>query len=214
MAESEATTNGHPKKVKVLVKAYVLMHMFLITNWSLPKPAPAFANGTVKPTVANILRNLGDFILLWNDDIKFGTPLKYYVLSTGSWQYWDMFAPNPANVDYWWDAIVTYKSGKVVEGIYPRIKSLNYFQKYLKERYRKYLERVNTDGTDSWKRPTFAQRIALLAYRDKNDPPVRVQLRRHFRINQSMYDPAPPEYKEFILFDYVVDQDKLQRFSK
>jgi len=84
-------------------------------------------------------------------------------------------------------------------------------EKYVKERYRKFLERMDVDATDSWKRPNFAQRIALLAYKDPRDPPVRVQLRRHFRQMEGMYKPVPKEYTEFILFDYIVDQEKLRK---
>ncbi len=182
----------------------------MILSWSAPPPVPAIQNGSVPPTVANVAAHPVDFALKFNNDVKFNWPLQYYLVSTGLWQYWDMFAPNPANVDLWWDAIVTYQSGKVEVVKYPRMKDLSIPEKYVKERYRKFIERVNNDQEDSWKWPEFAQRMALLGTKDKNDLPVRVQLRRHFREMLGMDKPVPKEYKEYILFDYIVNQTKLR----
>lgn len=184
--------------------------MVMIMSWSLPDPPPAIQNGTLPATPLNVATHFPDFLLLGNEQFK-RLPTRYYLLSTGLWQYWNMFAPNPANTDFWWDAIVTYQSGKVAIMPYPRMKDLGLFEKYFKERYRKYLERMNTDATDNWKRPTFAQRMALLAYRDPKDPPVRVQLRRHYRVMEGMDKPVPEKYTEYILFDYVVDQNRLKK---
>lgn len=201
-----------PKKgVNPLVKVFVLMHMILTLGWSVPPAAPAIASGSIPLTPANFAAHPVDFALQFNDEVKGRWPLSFYLTSTGLWQYWDMFAPNPSNLDIWWDSIVTFKSGKTEVVKYPRMKDLSIGEKYLKERYRKYLERMNNDSTDSWKRPAFAQRMALLAYKDPNDPPVQVQLRRHWREMEGMDKPIPPQYKEFVLFTYYVDQDKLMR---
>lgn len=205
---------GSTREVKPLVKVFVLTHMVLIASWSLPKPAPAVANGAIAPTAANVAMHFTDFFLVANDKLRLAPPVRYFMFSSGLWQYWDMFAPNPANLDLWWDSVVTFQSGKKLVVEYPRMKTMSIWQKYFKERYRKYLERMNTDSTDSYKRPAFAQRMALLSYKDPSDPPVRVQLRRHWRTMEGMHSPVPKEYKEFILFDYVVDQEKLQRDSR
>lgn len=205
MIDEEPQRTVHP-----LVKTFVLMHLLLIAGWSLPAAAPAIRSGSVPPTVNNVLSHPGDFALKLNEDVKNNWPLQYYLTSTGLWQYWDMFAPNPASVDIWWDSIVTYQSGKVQIAKYPRMKELPLVQKYFKERYRKLIERVNNEATDSWKWPEFAQRMALMSTRDRNDLPTRVQLRRHYRELTGMYDPVPEKYTEYILFDYVVNQQKLK----
>src|SRR5882762_5427021 len=102
-----------PKKsVNPFLKAYVLFHMAVILSWALPKPAPAIANGA---------SHFSDFMLAWNEEWKYKSPTKYYLLSTGLWQYWDMFSPNPSNLDIWWDSIVTYRSGKEAVVPYPRM---------------------------------------------------------------------------------------------
>ena len=199
------------KGVNPLIKVFVLFHMLMTLSWSVPPPAPAIANGSIPATPANIAQHPVDFALRANEQFKATSPTSMYLTFTGLWQYWDMFAPNPASVDLWWDAIVTYKSGKVAEEVYPRMKNLPIFQKYFKERYRKYLERMNNDATDSWKRPAFAQRMALLAYKDPNDPPVKIELRRHWREMLGMNEPLPDKYKEYTLFTYYVDQERLKR---
>ncbi|MBS1724575.1 MAG: hypothetical protein JSS66_16660 [Armatimonadetes bacterium] len=204
-----------PKRgVNPVIKVYAFAHMFLILSWSLPPPAPAISNGGIAPTPLNVARNFSDFLLKWNNDFKFNTPFQYYLSSTGLWQYWDMFAPNPSNTDIWYDAIVTFANGQTRIIGYPRMKTLNNWEKYFKERYRKYIERVNTDATDAWKRPAFAQRMALIAYRQTGDMPVQVQLRRHWRMMDGMDKPVPQDYKEFIFFTYLVDQDQVLRDAK
>lgn len=200
-----------PKRVHPLIKVLVLTHMAVIFSWSLPSPAPAIENGTVKPTMENVMRNPGDFFLLGNKIVKFASPTKHYMLWSGTWQSWDMFAPNPAKTDLWYDAIVTYKSGKTAIVPYPRMKSLDTVTKYFKERYRKFTERVNDDRSDAWKRPALAQRMALLAHKDPADPPVEVKLRRHWREIPAMGKEVPKGYREFVFFTYVVDQSKLRR---
>ena len=201
-----------PKRsVYFLVKVFVVFHMVMILSWSAPKAPPAILNGSVPPTPQNVASRWTDFLLAENDKFRFLTPFKYYLLTTGTWQYWDMFAPNPANTDFWWDAVVTYKNGDQKVAVYPRMKDLSISEKYIKERYRKYLERMNNDSTDSWKRPTFAQRMALLAYKDPENPPVRVVLRRHFKQMLGMDKPVPKDYSVFEVFEYVVDQEKLKK---
>lgn len=196
--------------VNPFIKAFVLFHMAITLSWSLPAPSPAFANGSIPATPANVAGHPVEFLLKVNDQAKNYSPLSNYLTTSGLWQYWDMFAPNPANVDLWWDSIITFKSGKTEVFQYPRMKDMTIFQKYFKERYRKYLERMNNDDTDGWKRPAFAQRMALLAYKDPNDPPVTVQLRRHWKVMEGMDKPLWKDYKEYILFTYYVDVDKLK----
>ncbi len=198
------------RKVGALVKVWLVVHVFLITSWSLPHGAPAIENGSVPATVSNVVQNLPDYVYAANDWFKVNSPTRFYLESTGLWQYWDMFAPNPSNVDIWVDAVVTYKDGTQTVGVYPRIKNLPFFWKYIKERYRKYLERSAFDE-DSWTWPDFAQRMALVSYKDPNNPPVHVQLRRHFRIVPDMGTNPPEDYTEYTYFNYYVDLDRLRR---
>ncbi|MBS1714044.1 MAG: hypothetical protein JST30_06870 [Armatimonadetes bacterium] len=208
-----AAVSPKPKKgVNVLIKLFVFWHMFAMLSWSLPNPPNAVANGILPATTENVWKYPVDYALLANAQLHARhAPMYGYMFVSGLWQYWDMFAPNPSDTDLWWDAIVTYESGRVEVFKYPRIYTMPIYEKYFKERYRKYLERVNTDAKDSWKRPAFAQRVALLSYDDPNDPPVEVQLRRHWRTLESMEKGVPEKESEFVLFRYLVDQDKLRK---
>ena len=200
------------RTVNPIVKILVVAHMALILSWSMPNAAPAIANGNIPPTPSNIARNFVDYGLAVNGLLRSAPPVRYFGFSSGLWQYWDMFAPNPANVDLWYDTLVVYKSGRSEVVPYARMKDLSIWAKYFKERYRKYTERIGADA-DAWKRPAFCQRMAYLAYKDPNDPPVRVFLRRHWREMPGMDKPVPQDYTVTQVFEYVVDQAKLKKDS-
>jgi hypothetical protein len=198
------------RDVSPIVKVLVVAHMALVLHWSLPRPAPAVANGMLPPTAANIARHPVQFLLLGNEHARHHSPTRFYLLSTGLWQYWDMFAPNPAHLDYWYDSVVTYQDGSVRTVPYPRMKTSSLWRKFLDERYRKYIERTNNDETDSWKWPAFAQRMALMATTDERNLPVRVVLRRHYRFLAGPGKPEPKEYQTSEFFVWIVDEQRLR----
>lgn len=161
-----------PKGEKVFwpVKLFILFHVVAIVSWVMPEPGKAVQNGVAKGTFSEQL-------MKFNQDWVKKSPTQLYLLSTGLWQSWDMFAPNPANTDMYPDADVTLKSGKVLHYDYPRMYLLNRLEKYQKERYRKFFENANTNVPLY---PAFAKRVAYLVATDPNDPPVKVVLKRHF----------------------------------
>lgn len=182
------------KPVPWWVKALVAFHAFAILMWALPSPPS---------------RPWGSDVLLMYDQRLKDSFLRYYLTTTGFWQYWDMFSPNPADTDIWCDTIVTFKDGTKKLYKYPRMKELSIPVKYFKERYRKFYERVNQDK-NKYLWPTFAQRIALENYRDPNNPPVEVRLRRHFRVIPPPGKPVPKDYTVYEYYVHVVDQRKLR----
>lgn len=152
------------------LKVFILFHVVAITCWSLPKAAPAVLRGEVDARIP-------DRILAFNDRFMKTSIIQPYLLSTGLWQSWDMFSPNPANEDVWEDATVQLRSGAKVHYQYPRMYLLPPVVKYEKERYRKFFEHANTDE-GLW--PYFAQRVAYVAAPDPSDPAVKVTLTRHW----------------------------------
>ncbi len=215
------------RNAPIWLKVWLVFHVIAITIWSLPKSAPGVLSGAVAPKGT-------DWILYVNDVYGRTSPIQQYVLGMGLFQSWDMFAPNPTNRDVWGDALVTYKDGSTKIYQYPRINTENYFWKYVKERYRKYYERANMDSF-SYLWPDFARRIAVNSYDDPNNPPTRVQLRRHYvfvpRIItfpdycESLYvkrghltfddwsppTPPPAPFTESPYYTVDVDQDRLKR---
>jgi hypothetical protein len=179
------------KRVSVFIKIFVVMHLIAIISWCLPpppkgKPGPIDTSTPLK-AVQGAGRVISDGTLYVNNAYVKQSPAKFYLLFTGFWQYWDMFSPNPSNIDFYGTAMITYRDGATKPYNFPRIYTMGVPEKYVSERYRKYYERAHTED-DKWIWPTFAQRVALLNYNNPMNPPVKVVLTRNFyRI------PQPPE---------------------
>ena len=197
---------GTVRTVPAWIKVLVALHVFATLVWALPNPPSEVARGKVQPKATL-------WLLYWNAKyLKVLAPVRAYVLTTGTWQYWDMFAPEPASTDYYCEAEIEYRDGARRPASYPRMADLPIPLKYAKERYRKFYERAGDPTPPSprfW--PPFAQTLALHAYRDKDNPPVVV------RLTQRSRNVAPPGerqetgYKATFYFAYAVDQKRLRQ---
>jgi hypothetical protein len=154
---------------------------------------------TKLPILGRVLVEVGVF----SEDDRFG-----YLYSTGFWQYWNMFSPNPANVDVYMDALVTYQDGTQMQFEYPVMQHLSVWERYFKERYRKFVENVHPDRF-AYKWPSVAQAIAYQSYKGDGNLPKIVTLRRHFKTVLGPDEVQDPEYKEYSFFTYMVDTEKL-----
>jgi hypothetical protein len=199
--------SAEPKRrVHGLVKAFVLIHLVCITSWSLPNPPEGVIRGT-SPAIGS------DHILVWNtQNLKTNRPLNAYLFTTGFWQYWDMFAPDPSNTDIWGDAEIVFRDGSVKRYQYPRIYLEPIPSKIPLERFRKFYERANNDNFRYlW--PQFALRIAYL-HDDRANPPVEVRLRRHWFKIAPPGQPQPKQYNSFVYFVYAVDPKQLDQMRR
>jgi hypothetical protein len=199
-----------PEKAKpnapTWVKVLVGLHVMAVTIWALPDPRPDAISGKRAPIGT-------EWILYWNHQhLKQFQPVRTYTGVTGFWQYWDMFSPNPAQEDIWVDAEVIYKDGTSKIYQYPRMFLLSIPEKFLKERYRKFYERVNSDTTP-YLRSVFAQRIAHLSDNPSN-PPVTVKLRRHWLLIVAPGKPQETKYSDYVYFVHAVDPKKLEQDRK
>lgn len=191
------------------VKVLLLLHLFCITVWALPDPKANQMSGKVVPPIYNV----GDQIRLFNaKNLKTIPPLRAYLFAGGSWQYWDMFSPNPSSTDIWVDAEVIYRDGTKKYFLYPRMYLLPIPQKFLQERFRKFFERANLEGY-SYLWPVFAQRIAFVNDDIKN-PPKTVRLSRHWLQIANPGKVQASTYKTYMYFEYAVDQNRLQQMRK
>ncbi len=197
------------------VKAWVLFHLFMVISWTLPQPPDRVVKNPKPDTVIEAVRDAPNYLLLANKGFK-ETPFRYYLNSTGFWQYWNMFSPNPANTDVWIDAEVEFADGKQMLFKYPRMQDLSLFERYFKERYRKFVENSHSDRF-SFKWPAVAQSIAGQCYSGDGNLPVKVTLRRHFKEIQPLKTFSPPadyvepEYQTYSYFTYMVDTEKIKR---
>lgn len=204
MSPRRGEPSGAEKTAPTWVKALVGFHVFAICVWALPNPPETIVNGVSKPRASQ-------WLLFWNAQyLKTLTPVRCYLFVTGTWQYWDMFSPDPASTDWYGTVDVEYRDGTKRTVPYPRMNDLPIPMKYVKERYRKFYERAHDDGKPIlW--PSFAQAMALRAYTDKANPPVVVRLRRHWLFVSPPGKPQPTKYNEYLYYAYAVDQARLRR---
>jgi hypothetical protein len=202
-------------RVSPWVKAFVAFHIVAITIWAIPNPPEGYMNGRItwklqKDSFPHLAQSLNDGFRLLNKTYLRPSLVKYYDMPTGVWQYWDMFAPNPSDIDWYGDAEVIYRDGTKRIYTYPRMYTSGIVQKYFMERFRKFYERAHDDAY-SYAWPAFAQRVALLATSDPKNPAVEVRLRRHWLQIEPPGKPQPTEYKSAEYFRYPVDDARLQR---
>lgn len=200
---------SEPKKrnAPVWVKVCVGLHLFAITAWALPLPRPEIMQGKAEP-------HASDWLLYYNwRYVRQFPPVYDYLMFTGTWQYWDMFAPNPASTDFYGDAIVVYRNGSEKVWDYPRMEKLSIPLKYMNERYRKFYERVHKSPEEAdsfcylW--PVYGQKVAEMMFSDIDNPPVNVKLRRNWIEIQPPGKPQWTGYRSYVFYTYEVDQKAL-----
>lgn len=158
---------------KWLIHAFVLFHLAAAVVW-------AFTDSPPRTKLERAAR--GRFA--------------FYMFPTGLWQAWDMFAPNPALANVYLEAEVTFRDGSRTMWKFPRMEQLGYWERYRKERYRKWAnERVASAGEGPGgallcnAAARFAARqverpdnpavsVNLVRYRAEIPPPSRQQLAR------------------------------------
>lgn len=200
------------RRVSPWIKAFVAFHIVAITIWAVPDPPEQFLNNPSSwhvdtSSLAAGSRSLNYGLRLFSSMYLKSSIVRLYLLPTGFWQYWDMFAPNPADTDVWCDAVVKYTDGTQKIYQYPRMYDLSIPQKYEEERYRKYYERAHLDKYEYlW--PQFG---LVIAHRMDNpaNPPVEVDLRRHWLVVAPPGQPQPTQYSSYTYFKYIVDPSKL-----
>lgn len=194
-----------PRTVRWPIKAWWLLHVTLITLWCFPHPPPAVREGRAQGGPL-------DSLLAFNDNYVRTGPSRWYIEPFGLWQYWDMFAPDPLKRDYYFDAVLQYQDGTVKTVEFPRIFKMPVPEKYRKERFRKYGERVqDSDYQYLW--PTWAQWMATQATTDRNNPVVALNLQKKVRDilpPSPNIDPNQP-YETTMFHPQMVDQARLFR---
>lgn len=136
----------------------------------------------------------------------------------GLWQGWDMFAPDPLSINTHLDAVVTYKDGSTAKWEAPRMELLSYTQRYQKERYRKWRERVRRDSFAYFHADT-SRFIARQMHSDRANPPVKVELLRHWAmipppIEGRDYQPLPKSFDlthSYAFSQYAVRAEDLDK---
>ena len=164
----------------MLLSAVLAFHLVAITCWCLP--LNSLLPGRIKEAV------------------------RPYMLWTGLFQAWDMFAPEPPRLNFYLEAEITYRDGQKRVWKFPRMQDLGLMERYSKERYRKFAnEHLRVDESALlW--PDAARYVARLN-NDPANPPVLVQLVRYWsdlaiRMPDGSF--TPERWSHFVFYRYPV----------
>jgi hypothetical protein len=76
---------------------------------------------------------------------RFAPTASYYILPLGLWQFWAMFAPDPARDSVTLEAEVIDRDGLRYGFAFPRLADYNWWQGIPRFRYSKYAANISTD---------------------------------------------------------------------
>ena len=150
------------------ITIFVLVHLYIMAFWGMP--ASRFRGYMVQPVYD-------------------------YTIKSGLWHGWDMFSPDPMSINFRLHAQVFFKDGSLEIWEFPRMEKLSLWERYQKERYRKWRERVRQDIYQSvW--DDTARYIARL-HNNPTNPPVRIVLVRQWEsIPPLQFKPGTFELKD------------------
>ncbi|MFM9872353.1 MAG: hypothetical protein ACKVQS_02670 [Fimbriimonadaceae bacterium] len=211
---SESAVEQVEKKrgVHWAIKVWLLFHCFAVITRTIPLPQVEDVKRTEEPGFSPQKLNSAIKVANLNTFRQTSWGIPYYTESLGFWQYWDMFAPNPAQEDIWIDAEIEFADGSKSIEVYPRMYELNLAEKFVSERYRKYRERLGGDEY-AWKWPHTALWFAARAWKNPENPPVRVTMRRQYYLVPK--PPTVPNYKytTYPFYTAVIDQVQLKEMK-
>jgi hypothetical protein len=168
--------------VRSAISVFILFHLVAITCWALP------VNWSLVAGVREITRP--------------------YMLWTGLFQTWDMFAPNPPPTNTYVKAVVITEHHLRVWA-FPRMDQLSFGQRYQKERYRKFLENMLLEQNAPLL-PDVVRHIARF-YNDPSDPPRKVMLIKfQSDITPGSSDQPEPKSKPSDLYDEYLGPEDLR----
>lgn len=208
MAEPKRTV--HP-----LVKTWVILHGLVTLMYCIPFAPPAYkplVDG--KPIDPNITRpTIIDWVNITNDKIIHSpsSPLYWYIIWPGYWQFWDMFSPNPSPRDYHLDFVVTYEDGTNETIAWPRMAKMSIVEKFFNERYRKFSERIRSPQENFLWAPVL-NKVAADAYRRNGGKmPKRMMMREIYYDLPPYGQPITWEYKTHVVCDLLIDANEVKK---
>lgn len=183
--QAESTTAPRFSGAKrIAINAFLIFHIVTITSWCFPfaNPLAAACKNAVRP----------------------------YFLWTGLFQTWDPFSPSPKAINSYVEAIILYKDGNTRTWTFPRMERLSLSERYVKERYRKYVENLKEDSNAAlW--PDAARYVARLNQSPRSPENMIFLVRYWSRIvprEDESYTPAP--WDEHVFYSYTVKPEDLK----
>ena len=111
-------TGATPRRGRWAITAFIVLHVYILAAWGLP----------ISGLRTMLVRPIEDYVNYW-----------------GLWPSWDMFAPDPLSLNFRIEALIEYQDGSSRTWSFPQMAKLSLWQRYQKERYRKWEERVRMD---------------------------------------------------------------------
>jgi hypothetical protein len=185
-APDTTSSSALSRNARIAISLFLAFNLFAIVSWCVPLDSPL---------IVRCRELAGPYLRL-----------------TGLFQKWDMFAPDPSKLNNYVGAVITYRDGTSSQWTFPRMEELGAWDRYLKERYRKYAnDNLRLDGNAPiW--PDAARYIARLNNRPGN-PPVEVGLVRYWQFvppPPAEGDAPPGEWNQYMFFRYNVAPGDLQ----
>ena len=184
----EYASQLYPSRPKrALISTFLLFHIVAILSWSLP------------------LNSL--LIMRVKEKV---TP---YMLWSGLFQVWDMFAPEPPMLNSYLEAELIFQNGATALWKFPKMQDMGFAERYFKERHRKWAnERLRLDvNAVLW--PDASRYIARL-YANPANPPVLVRLIRHWSDIPPPAVPGQtglkPTWNRYVFYTHPVQPGDLQ----
>jgi hypothetical protein len=155
---------------RILINLFIVLHLLVMILWGLP--GSGFRTSMVR----------------WFEP---------YVIKSGLWHGWDMFSPNPLSLNFNLEAEIVRKDGTTNYWFFPRMEKLGLFERYQKERHRKWRERVRQDAFSMIWDDTC--RWIAREHWNPTNPPIRISLTRHWSaipppVPKVDYQKIPDEY--------------------
>ena len=208
---------------KILITGFILFHFGAVAVWVFPGTFPARTFLLTRSVPLPARRpdpETGS--MRWRFEPQ--PVIHSYLVQTGQWQHWNLFAPNPMHFNRHLGGRVTYRSGRWREFTLPRVEQLGYFRAHLEARYREYQYGL----TGPLAALEDLARFCAREHNDPADPPVRVTLHA-FQLDVPRHDRpalrapgAPPwvDYSRLLrdpalvgrytLLDYAVKPEDLR----
>jgi hypothetical protein len=173
---------------KIAISLFLAFNILSIASWTIP-----IENSLATP-----------WMMKWN---RFVRP---YFLFVGLFQSWDTFAPSPWPANSYLEATIIYKDGSRKTWPFPRLDQMGLWERFQKERYRKFEENLQQNQFDILL-PDVARKIARM--NSTPEKPARtVILVQHYSVIGQGADGsyAPGEWQEHVLLGYGVKPEDLE----
>jgi hypothetical protein len=166
-----------------VISIFILFHLIAITFWVLP--------WNVAP-----LRGVREIV-------------RPYMVWSGLFQTWDMFAPDPKSINSYIKAVVITENRHIKVWTFPRMEELSFPERYRKERYRKFEEVLQGQQSEAlW--PDVATHIARLLKSpgDLPDKVLLIQFRADIKLEADESAGSAPQPN--VLYEGYVDPGDLK----